>query len=153
MQPVGILGDDGLCWAGVTRSTSLAGAGLGPWGRAALSRQPCSASLSPSRDARAQNDDTLANAKELLQAPLEELLSRPTTTASGGNVEERTTAAGNVTHRHASGHREQRLALSAGSPGTTKPGLNVMSDRQSLTSLGVRGVTGGLFAGTRLVKI
>jgi outer membrane receptor protein involved in Fe transport len=101
--------------------------------------------------ARGQTTDDLSDAKELLQAPLEELLSRSTTTASGGNVEERATAAGNVT---VVGHDEitKNGWHSVAEVLENQPGLYVTGDG-SLTSIGVRGITGGLRAGTRLLKI
>jgi outer membrane receptor protein involved in Fe transport len=88
---------------------------------------------------------------QLLQMPVEDLLSVSSVTASGGTAEERATASGNVIivqHQEIENHGWRSLAEVLASI----PGLYVVDDG-SLVSVGVRGVTGGLHAGTRLVKI
>src|SRR5262252_1155915 len=91
------------------------------------------------------------NTHDLAQMSLEDLLSVPTVTASGGNVVQVGMASGNVkviTRQDIDNNGWRTLADVLGSI----PGFYVTSDG-SLTSIGVRGVTGGLQAGTRLVKI
>ena len=92
-----------------------------------------------------------AQPDDLSELSLEDLLSISTVTVSGGNAESRATAAGNVTviTRQTiinNGWRSVADVLAY------VPGL-YLSDDGSLISVGVRGVTGGLRAGTRLIKI
>jgi outer membrane receptor protein involved in Fe transport len=88
---------------------------------------------------------------ELLQMPVEDLLSVSSVTASGGTAEERATASGNVTIVQRQ-EIENNGWRSIGEVLASIPGLYVIDDG-SLVSVAVRGVTGGLRAGTRLVKI
>ncbi|RYZ08490.1 MAG: hypothetical protein EOO73_08055 [Myxococcales bacterium] len=89
--------------------------------------------------------------KDLAKLSLEDLLSIPVVTASGGASEERSRAAANVTvisrkEIRQNGYRSVADALE------NVPGL-YLSDDGSVKSIGVRGVTPGLRGGTRLVKI
>jgi outer membrane receptor for ferrienterochelin and colicins len=88
---------------------------------------------------------------ELLQMPVEDLLSVSSVTASGGTSEERATASGNVVIVQRQ-DIENNGWRSIGEVLASIPGLYVIDDG-SLISVGVRGVSGGLRAGTRLVKI
>jgi iron complex outermembrane receptor protein len=87
---------------------------------------------------------------ELSQLSLENLLSISTVTVSG-NAESRATAAGNVIviTRQVMANNGWR---SVADVLANVPGLYLVDDG-SLTSVGIRGVTGGLRAGTRLIKI
>ncbi|MDF3065502.1 MAG: hypothetical protein K0R38_1103 [Polyangiaceae bacterium] len=92
-----------------------------------------------------------ADPKDLAKLSLEDLLSIPVVTASGGASEERSRAAANVTvisrkEIRQNGYRSVADALE------NVPGL-YLSDDGSVKSIGVRGVTPGLRGGTRLVKI
>jgi outer membrane receptor protein involved in Fe transport len=89
--------------------------------------------------------------KDLAKLSLEDLLSIPVVTASGGASEERSRAAANVTvisrkEIRQNGFRSIADALE------TVPGLYITDDG-SMKSVAVRGVTPGLRGGTRLVKI
>jgi outer membrane receptor protein involved in Fe transport len=88
---------------------------------------------------------------ELLQMPVEDLLSVSSVTASGGTAEERATASGNVIIVQRQ-EIENSGWRSVGEVLANIPGLYVIDDG-SLTSVAVRGVSGGVRAGTRLVKI
>ncbi len=82
---------------------------------------------------------------------LEELLSLPTVTGSGGEVEERAVTPANVIFISRAqiiqnGWQSVAEALSS------VPGLYLI-DSGTSPSIGVRGVTGGLRSGTRLVKV
>ena len=88
---------------------------------------------------------------ELLQMPVEDLLSVSSVTASGGTSEERATASGNVIIVQRQ-DIENHGWRSIGEVLSSIPGLYAIDDG-SLISIGVRGVTGGLRGGTRLVKI
>ncbi len=88
---------------------------------------------------------------ELLQMPVEDLLSVSSVTASGGTAEERSTASGNVIIIQRQ-EIENNGWRSVGEALASVPGLYVIDDG-SLVSVAVRGVSGGLRAGTRLVKI
>ncbi len=111
--------------------------------------------VSASEDAAAEDAPGPApvaqDTHDLGQMSLEDLLSVPTVTASGGNVVQLSMASGNVkvvTRQDIDNNGWRTLAEVL----DTIPGFYVTSDG-SLTSIGVRGVTGGLQAGTRLVKI
>jgi len=90
-------------------------------------------------------------ADDFAQLSLEDLLSLATVTVSGGTSESRATAAGNVivvTRRMIAENGWSSVADVL----ANIPGLYVIDDG-SLVSVGIRGVTGGLRAGTRLIKI
>jgi outer membrane receptor protein involved in Fe transport len=82
---------------------------------------------------------------------LEELLNLTTATGSGGEVEERATAAANIVFISRA-EILQNGWQSVGEALATVPGLYLI-DAGTGPSIGVRGVTGGLRAGTRLVKV
>src|SRR5438309_7566271 len=82
---------------------------------------------------------------------LEEVMNQPVVTASGGVAEEKSLAAANVvviTREEIARHGWRSLAAVLSSV----PGLYVINDLVQ-PSVGVRGVTGGLRAGTRVVKV
>jgi outer membrane receptor protein involved in Fe transport len=88
---------------------------------------------------------------DFAQLSLEDLLSLSTVTVSGGSAESRAAAAGNVvvvTRRMIADNGWSSVADVL----ANVPGLYVIDDG-SLVSVGIRGVTGGLRAGTRLIKI
>jgi outer membrane receptor protein involved in Fe transport len=101
--------------------------------------------------ARAQSDVQAAVRPSLRPMALEELLNINTVTASGGEVEERASAPANVVFI---GRAEilQSGWQSVGEALASVPGLYLI-DGGTGPSIGVRGVTGGLRAGTRLVKV
>jgi iron complex outermembrane receptor protein len=85
------------------------------------------------------------------QFEIEDLLDAPVTTASGGVVEERAVAPANViSFSRAEIARRGWRSLAEVLANT--PGVYVIDDHVS-PSLGVRGVTGGIRAGTRIVKV
>jgi outer membrane receptor protein involved in Fe transport len=90
-------------------------------------------------------------ANELRPMSLEDLLSLPTVTGSGGEVEERASSAANVVFI---GRAEMARNgwQSIGEALASVPGLYLI-DSGTGPSIGVRGVTGGVRAGTRLVKV
>jgi outer membrane receptor protein involved in Fe transport len=92
-----------------------------------------------------------ARAGDLQPVTVEELLSISTVSASGGEVEERASAPANIVFI---GRAEilQNGWQSLGEALASVPGLYLI-DSGTGPSLGVRGVTGGLRAGTRLVKV
>jgi outer membrane receptor protein involved in Fe transport len=92
-----------------------------------------------------------ARAGDLRPVTLEELLSITTVTASGGEMDERASAPANIVFI---GRAEilQNGWQSLGEALASVPGLYLI-DSGTGPSLGVRGVTGGLRAGTRLVKV
>ena len=97
-----------------------------------------------------------ADGQEAGQVPIEQfeleaLLDAPVTTASGGVVEERAIAPANVISFERDEIR-RRGWRSLGDVLKNVPGLYVVDDHV-IPSLGVRGVTGGIRAGTRIVKI
>jgi iron complex outermembrane receptor protein len=88
---------------------------------------------------------------ELRPVSLEELLSISTVTGSGGEVEERASTPANILFISRA-EILQNGWQSVGEALATVPGLYLI-DAGTGPSIGVRGVTGGLRAGTRLVKV
>jgi iron complex outermembrane receptor protein len=107
------------------------------------------AALAPGNDLRAQQIEARAGA--LRPLTLEELLNISTVTGSGGEVEERATTPANIVFI---GRAEilQNGWQSVGEALASVPGLYLI-DSGTGPSIGVRGITGGLRAGTRLVKV
>jgi outer membrane receptor protein involved in Fe transport len=102
---------------------------------------------------RAQPDGNPADSRisELRPVSLEELLNLTTATGSGGEVEERATAAANIVFISRA-EILQNGWQSVGEALATVPGLYLI-DSGTGPSMGVRGVTGGFRAGSRLVKV
>ncbi len=114
--------------------------------------QPPSVEVSPREtEGSVALDGPTGDPKDLAKLSLEDLLSIPVVTASGGASEQRSRAAANVTvisrkEIRQNGYRSVADALE------NVPGL-YLSDDGSVKSVGVRGITPGLRGGTRLVKI
>ncbi|WP_437720320.1 TonB-dependent receptor plug domain-containing protein [Sorangium sp. So ce861] len=107
--------------------------------------QPAGGPPSPAAATSLQGTDALA------QMSLEELLNVQVVTASGGEAEDRSIAAANLV---VIGKEEIRTRgwRSLAEVLANTPGLYVIEDLV-LPSVGVRGVTGGLRAGSRIVKV
>jgi outer membrane receptor protein involved in Fe transport len=107
----------------------------------------------PQLEGQPQFDDvpTEARVDQLRAMSLEDLLNLTTATGSGGEVEERATAAANIVFISRA-EILQNGWQSVGEALATVPGLYLI-DSGTGPSIGVRGVTAGLRAGTRLVKV
>lgn len=107
-----------------------------------------SAEATPPADGAAPADADLMAIEEL---SLEDLLDEAVVTASGGRAQERVHAAANVIVIRRAQMR-QRGWRTLADVLTHIPGLYVVDNHQ-LPSVGVRGVTGGLRSGSRLIKV
>jgi outer membrane receptor protein involved in Fe transport len=92
-----------------------------------------------------------ADPTDIADIPLEDLLNQGVTTASGGVSEARSTTAANV-HSVSREEIARNGWTSLAQVLASVPGLYVTDDL-TLPSVGVRGVTGGLRSGTRIIKI
>jgi outer membrane receptor protein involved in Fe transport len=108
------------------------------------------AGVSP-RQAAGQTEPTESRVSDLRPLTLDELLRLATVTGSGGELVERATTPANVVFISRA-EIIQNGWQSLGEALVSVPGLYLI-DSGTSPSIGVRGVTGGLRAGTRLVKV
>src|SRR5439155_54862 len=119
------------------------------WGGGAIAAPAPTPAPAPNLEPNAEAEP--ASATDLDRLTLEQLLNLPVVTSSGGVEEERSMASANVyvvSRDEIAVHGWRSLAELL----ANVPGLYV-SDDLVMPSLGVRGVTGGLASGTRVVKI
>jgi iron complex outermembrane receptor protein len=137
--------------AGTAVPMLLVLAAMGAAGRMAVAADPATTPAAPAAPPPPESPAPAATPDDLSDLSLEELLSMSTVTVSGGNTESRATAAGNVivvTRQMITNNGWRSVADVL----ANVPGLYLVDDG-SLVSVGIRGVTGGLRAGTRLIKI